>query len=274
RFGFLVGQDHGKGQTRMIIDGDMQCFPAGELRASATSSVAAHDDLLKTGHAFDVEVQQVTGRGVFITHRGRSWMQIAPATQPGAPQDTAYGGGAQSRGLGNLVTRTMLPAQFEDGGSEGGRRTGRAMPRTRGAVQQASRTLDAISADPFGDRFRSDVEAGRGPLQRHPSHHLLHQRFSTTQSKSGILVNVHSTSPRSGLLSTISFSGSRRMDTLLKDHSYPVDPWLDGGRPTKACGGKASGPQTGPELQVFEGRRPRCPCQATHRESGGQARTP
>src|ERR1700732_3903612 len=205
----------------MIIDGDMQCFPAGELRASATSSVAAHDDLLKTGHAFDVEVQQVTGRGVFITHRGRSWMQIAPATQPGAPQDTAYGGGAQSRGLGNLVTRTMLPAQCEDGVSEGGRRTARAMPRTRGAVQQASRALDAIAADPFGDRFRSDVEAGRGPLQRHPSHHLLHQRFSTTQSKSGILVNVHSTSPRSGLLSTISFSGSGRMDNLLKDHRYP-----------------------------------------------------
>src|SRR4029077_14734858 len=116
----------------------------------------------------------------------------------------------------------MLPAQFEDGGSEGGRRTARARPRTRGAAQQPSRTLDAISADPFGDRFRSDVEAGRGPLQRHPSQHLLHQRFSTTQSKSGILVNVHSTSPRSGLLSTISFSGSRRMDNLLKDHRYAV----------------------------------------------------
>src|SRR5712692_5919883 len=208
----------------MIIDGDMQCFPAGELRASATFSIATHHNLPKAGHAFDVEVQQVPGRGVFITHRGWSWMQIAPATQTGAPQDTAHRGGAESGGLGDLVSRAILPAQFDDAGGEERRNTARAMPRTRGAVQQARRAFDAISVDPFGDRFRRDVEAGRGPLQRHPSQHLLHQRFSTTQSKSGILVNVHSISPRSGLLSTISFSGSGRMDNLLKDHRYPATP--------------------------------------------------
>lgn len=161
----------------MIIDGDVQGFPASELWSSATSSVAPHDDLLKTRHAFDIEVQQVTGGGMFITHGGRSRMQIAPATEMGAPQDAAHGGGTESGGLSDLVSRAILPAQCEDLCDRGGRSTAWPMPRTGRAVQQTSRTLGAVSAGPFGDRFR------------HPSQHVLHQRFSTTQRKSGILVD-------------------------------------------------------------------------------------
>src|SRR5208283_4229729 len=45
--------------------------------------------------------------------------------------------------------------------------------------------------------------------------------LSTTQGKSGILVDVHSISPQRWIARTISFSGSGRMDNLLKDHRCP-----------------------------------------------------
>ncbi len=66
----------------MIIDGYIQCFPAGELRTFATFSIATHRDLLKAGHAFE-------RCSMFIAHRRRSRMQITPTTETGAPQDTA-----------------------------------------------------------------------------------------------------------------------------------------------------------------------------------------
>ena len=56
----------------MIIDGDVQCFPAGELWVSATSSVAAYHDLPEARQASDIQVQQVTWRGEFVTDGGRA----------------------------------------------------------------------------------------------------------------------------------------------------------------------------------------------------------
>jgi hypothetical protein len=76
--GSLIGKDHGEGQTRVIVNGHVQRFPASELRPSTKPSVASHFHLLKTGHALDIEVQQVAGRRVFVTHRGRSGMQVPP----------------------------------------------------------------------------------------------------------------------------------------------------------------------------------------------------
>ena len=87
----------------MIGDGDVQGLPAGELRATATTAVAADGDLLIAAHALDVEMKQISGSSVFITHDGRSGMEMAPAVELSPLKNAADGGGAEMGGLGDLI---------------------------------------------------------------------------------------------------------------------------------------------------------------------------
>ena len=66
--GLLVGQHAGEGEAGVIVDGDMQRLPAGKLRATTTTAVAPHGDLLIAGHALDVEMQQIAGSGMLVAH--------------------------------------------------------------------------------------------------------------------------------------------------------------------------------------------------------------
>ena len=90
----------------MIVDGDVQSLPAGELRAAAAPSIATNGDLLVAGHAFDVEVQQIAGSGMLIADDGRGGMEVAPAVEMSAPQDAADGGGTEMGGLADLIGGT------------------------------------------------------------------------------------------------------------------------------------------------------------------------
>ena len=67
----LVGQHAGEGETGVIVDGDVQSLPAGELRASAPTTVATNGDLLITGHTLDVEMKQIAGSGMLVAHDRR-----------------------------------------------------------------------------------------------------------------------------------------------------------------------------------------------------------
>jgi hypothetical protein len=44
-FGLLVGQHAGEGEAGVIVDGDVQGLPAGELRAAAPTAIATKGDL-------------------------------------------------------------------------------------------------------------------------------------------------------------------------------------------------------------------------------------
>ena len=92
-FALLVGQHAGEGKAGVIVDGDVQSLPAGELRAATPTTVATNGDLLIAGHALDVEMQQIAGSG----------MQMTPAVQLSALQDATDGGGAEMGGLGDLI---------------------------------------------------------------------------------------------------------------------------------------------------------------------------
>jgi hypothetical protein len=87
----------------VIVDGDVQSLPAGELRAAAAPAVATNGDLLIAGHAFDVEMEQIAGSEMLIAHDGRSGVQMTPAVQMSALQDATDGGGAEMGGLGDLI---------------------------------------------------------------------------------------------------------------------------------------------------------------------------
>src|ERR1700747_843731 len=45
-FALLMGEHAGEGETGVIVDGDVQGLPAGELGAAATPAIATNGDLL------------------------------------------------------------------------------------------------------------------------------------------------------------------------------------------------------------------------------------
>ena len=61
----------GEGQAGVVVDGDMQGQAAGMAGVAAPPAIAAQGDLLKAGHALDVQVQQIAGPGMLVAlHRG------------------------------------------------------------------------------------------------------------------------------------------------------------------------------------------------------------
>ena len=69
--GLLVRQDLGEGQARVVVDGDVQGLPAGMFVLTAAAAVTAPGDLLEAGHALDVEMQQIAGKGMLVAHHRR-----------------------------------------------------------------------------------------------------------------------------------------------------------------------------------------------------------
>jgi len=172
-FGLLVGQHAGEGEAGVIIDGDVQSLPAGELRASAATAVAADGDLLIAAHALDVEMKQIAGRGMFITHDGRSGMEMAPAVEMSPLKNAADGGGAEMGGLGDLIGGAEFAAQGNDLSDQLRRGSAWAMERSRGTIPQARQAQGAIAADPLGGGFSADGERGCSRVHRQPLDHDL-----------------------------------------------------------------------------------------------------
>jgi len=169
--GFLVGQHAGEGEAGMVVDGDVQGLPAGELRAAAASSVAAQGDAQVAGHGFDVEVEQVPWGRMFVAHQGRSRVQVAPAVEMSALENAADGGGAEAGGLGDLVGGAQLAPQGYDLGDQLRRGCARAVPRTGGTIPQAGQPQGAVAGPPLGGGFSADVERGCSRVQRQPLDH-------------------------------------------------------------------------------------------------------
>jgi hypothetical protein len=152
-FALLVGQHAGEGEAGVIVDGDVQSLPAGELRAAAPPTVAPNGDLLIAGHALDVEMEQIAGSGMFIAHDGRSGMEMAPAVEMSAPEDATDGGGAEMGGLGDLIGGTQLATPSDDLGNQLRRGSARAMERSRGTIPQTEQAQSAIASEPLRGGF-------------------------------------------------------------------------------------------------------------------------
>jgi len=130
----------------VIVDGDVQRLPAGELRAAAATAVATNRDLLIAGHAFDVEMEQISGRRMFVTHDGWGGMEMTPAVEMSPLQNAANGGRAEASGVSDLVGGAQIAAQSDDLGDQLRRGSARAMERSRGTIPQARQAQGAIAA--------------------------------------------------------------------------------------------------------------------------------
>jgi hypothetical protein len=130
----LIGKDLSEGQARVIVDGDVQGLPTRMFMLTAAAAVAAPNDLLEAGHALDVEMEEIAGKGMFIAdHRGQG-MQIAPAAKTSAAQNAADGGGTETGALRNVIGRTMLTAELDHLFDLARRSGSRTAMGTRGTV--------------------------------------------------------------------------------------------------------------------------------------------
>ena len=150
--GLLVGQHLGECQAGVVIDGDVQGLEAWMLMQASAAAIGAQQNLLITGKALDIEVEQIAWEGVFVSLHGRSRMQIAPSAEASVLQDTAHGGWAESGASRDLIAGSMLPAQLDDAGDLFGECCARAVQRTRGAVAEPLGAQRAEAADPLGGR--------------------------------------------------------------------------------------------------------------------------
>ena len=133
--GFLIGQDLSEGHAGVIVDGDVQGLPTGMLVLAAAAAVAAPRDLLEAGQAFDIEMEQVAGSGMFVAHDGRGGMQIAPATETSAAQNAADGGRTDGGTTRDLIAGSVTSAQLQDALDHCLRQAARTAMRPRGAIQ-------------------------------------------------------------------------------------------------------------------------------------------
>ena len=109
----LIGEDAGEGDARVIVDGDVQGLPTRMFVLTTTATIATPNDLLEAGHALDIEMEEVAGKGVLIAHNRRAGDAVlAPATETSAAQNAADSGRTESGASRNVIGRTMLPTEF------------------------------------------------------------------------------------------------------------------------------------------------------------------
>jgi len=193
---FLVGVDGGKSHAGMIINGDMDILPTPALGLLSAITIYAVTDAAETGQFLDVEVEQVSGLGIFIALDQWSGLQQGQAVQAQAAQNTTDGSGAEAGSNSNATTSPAPPPELDNLLHQIGWCGLTQAMGTRTAIVQASPSFAAKATHPLGCRFRADVERGCSRVQPQ----LLNQNFSdkclsTPKRESGILVKVHSSLP-------------------------------------------------------------------------------
>ena len=194
--GLLIGEDASEGHAGVIVDSDMQGLPTRMFLLPTAAAIAAPNDLLEAGHAFDVEMEEIAGEGMLIAHHRRQRMQIAPAAETSAAQNAADGGRTESGALCNLIGRTMLTAELNHQPDLARRSGSGTAMRTRGTIAQSGSPFALITANPLRYGFGSHAKAGCGTAEGQAANDGFDQRLSTAKRESGILVDVHSVCPR------------------------------------------------------------------------------
>src|SRR5579872_7161702 len=107
----------------------MESQEAGMLLFAAQTAIAAATDLREARHAFDIEMQEIAGYGMLVALHGRWRVQVAPAAQPDAAQNTADGGRAKPAAVSDQIAGQTLEAQLHDVVGETVGQTARAAMR-------------------------------------------------------------------------------------------------------------------------------------------------
>src|SRR5690606_37849357 len=219
---FLAGHDFGEGHARVIIDGNVNVFPADAAMVALLAPVVgdAVTDPVEPAQLFDVDVDHLTRALAFVAPRRLRWLARRRPGEPQPPQHPADRGFRDPNGGRDLLAGVALPAQVRHRLALGSGSLARRRVRPGRAISQPIDAFSLEAPDPFGDGLRRAVEPARGgslaePALQDGAHHLL----STFRGQQGILVSVHSVLRESLVLVDFSVHSLSRMDNLLKTHS-------------------------------------------------------
>lgn len=190
---FLIGEERGKSQAGMIINGDVERLDAGTRIAMRTIAGGADAGLKEAAQLFNIKMKQFARSGPFVAESGRPGrVEGSQAVETVAAEDAGKGSFGDGKNHKDLSVGTTLTAEGEDLIFElGGSFTGLAK-RHRGAVIEALREAGGLSAkEPLADGFIGDAKGGSGGTERAANREVMGDQFgSHERGESGI--SVHS----------------------------------------------------------------------------------
>ena len=217
---FLVRMKRGKGETAVIVDGNVEAFDAGAGIALGAVAGGADAWALEAAQLLDVEVEEVAGSIAFVADdRGLGRLQSSEALQAMTAQDAGEGGLGDGEHHLDLSVGTALAAQLQDLGLELRRGLERLMPRSRRVVVEAGwEALRFGASQPAADGLFADAEGKGGGAQREPELLMPESHLrSCERSQFGISVHDLRAGWRwVGCASTTSLPDPFRADNLLK----------------------------------------------------------
>jgi len=168
----LVRKDLGVGEPGVIIDGDVDVFPADAAPPLPAVPVDAVPDAADPPQLLDVEVDQLPGPGVLIAH-DRSWgLQPVQPIEPQTAELRHHGRDREPVVLGDAATAPALPPAPQDLAPSVPRQALRRVVRPGRAVAQCGRGFGAgrlglrRPAEPLVDGLAGDAYPP-GDLRNH-----------------------------------------------------------------------------------------------------------
>jgi len=152
---FFIGQETGKSEAGMIIDGDVQAFHSGAGITMGTVAGGADTGLMKTAKLFNIKVKEFARGSAFVTDDGRlGRIEGGEAVEAMALEDAGEGSFGEGQDHEDLSVGTALAAEGEDLVFELGRRLAGLAQGDGGTILQTQRRAGELGTlEPFADGF-------------------------------------------------------------------------------------------------------------------------
>ena len=185
-------QDLSKGDTGVVIDGDMEILPTGMVFTAATA-IGTDNDVREAAQLLDIQVEKITGSGMLVANQGNRRLQMAPAIETKTAKNTAHGSAAEASDFGDGKTGQALTAKLLNALNRIKPGAARTAKWTGGTIEETIHPLVAKAADPLSHGTWGDGELGGRRVRCYPlKNNAPSQLHSTEEGKSCILMNVHS----------------------------------------------------------------------------------
>src|SRR5271169_21457 len=202
--GLLVAEDFGVGETAVVVDADVDVFPADAVAPLATTvgvgrvvvlmqtvAPALAGAALDPAELLDVDVDELARPRAFVANR---LLESKPAQppHPRAGQDPRDCRERHRQGLCDLCRGEAHPAQLPDRFDPIRRRAIPDVLRRRRTIEKSLRTLASITIRPLASTADADT-GGLGRRRQRPSlnNHPLGQTAPTTPTESRVTVKLH-----------------------------------------------------------------------------------
>jgi hypothetical protein len=165
---FLVGEERGKSQAGMIINGDVERLDPGAGIAMRAIAGGADAGLKKAAQLLNIQMKEFAWSGTFVA---KSWrpgrVERSQTVEAVATEDAGKSGFGDGKSQEDLSVGTTLTAEGEDLSFEMGRSLAGLAKRDRRMIFQAPREAGLLSAkEPFADGFIGDAKGGSGGTER------------------------------------------------------------------------------------------------------------